>query len=495
MADDLGEPVDHDFFDMDEPKSDRHRHDSSPERRSSRDKRSEGKQNGGGDWTTLLSARSTSSSGSRREIQAKIPTGTPREGDYIYSSDEDQNDAKESSSNSKYKNRDEDSAKVSVKDDRDSMFKARRNLKSAGPRRVTHSKDTSPSRDKRSKDASPNRDKEKKKGDKHRKRRDSYSSESGSESDSYSSYSSSEYSSYSDSESEITDVSPLPSPQGSPRRQRREKKIASDSDLSPSSGESPKHIEGKPPKRPMSGKRSPRYTDLVTDNYSGVTPNGQRDRLLQGTDARDLSLLLKAVLELDESARHTLRHGVSESSTNKVLFRRPTSSKKPDRKNLSFSNDRVSEIDVENQRLLREIMKGTKPKERKKPKAESTRPVMLSHAALNRAREQRRIERENWNMLKRIEAQKATTYLQRDSLLKEHDKQFSYGLQVTKPAGERPQSAKKPKSAVKVYAQSMGSRTCSLSSLRSGGSRPGSGRPTSAKKPPENARPAWDDRW
>ncbi|XP_070554164.1 cilia- and flagella-associated protein 97-like [Ptychodera flava] len=499
MSDDLDEPIDHDFFDMDNDRSrDKSaRRDDSPERyRSSQDKhRSDGKQNGaGGEWSSLVlsSARSTSSTGSKREIQAKIPTGTPREDDYIYSSDEDHVDAKESENDHKNReNKQKHASKRSDSPDDTERSKPRRNLKSAGPRRDGG---LSPRPDKRSKDPSPKRDKDKKGESKHKKRYDSPGSESDSDY-SYSSYSSSEYSSYTDSESEITDVSPLSSPQGSPRRQRRVKKISSDPELSPRSGdrESPKRVTvgGKPPTRPVSAKRSPRHKDIV--QYPGVTPNGQRDMLLHSTDGRDLSLLLRAVLELDETSKQTLRRGISESSAKKVLFKQPRTNPQH-RKNLSFSNDRVKQIDSENQRLLRNILQNTKPRPKKK-RVERQQPMVLSHAALNRAREQRRIERENFEMLKRIEAQRATSYLQRDALLREHDRKLTYGLQVTHSPGERPMSGKKPRPATKVYTQTMGSRTSSLSSLQSHGSRPGSGRPTSAKKPPQKAKPAWDDRW
>ncbi|XP_002735027.1 uncharacterized protein LOC100376366 [Saccoglossus kowalevskii] len=505
MDDDLNDPIDHDFFDDDDGSRG-----SSPER-SSRDKQQkrgmsrEGKQNGaqkGMEWTSLaLSARSTSSTGSRKEIQAKIPTGTPRAGDYIYSSDDDfdeESNGKRATDIINKRDHSPDSHKIKDPARKEPSFslKDRRNLKSAGPRR-----DKSPKTD------SPRRNKEtskRKKAEKSRTHNDSYSSESDysdSYSDSYSSYSSS-YTSASDSESEITDVSPLPSPHQSPRRQRRQKKSVMDtlqSGLSPSNtGESPKHvtIEAKPPTRPQSAKRTPRHKDMV--HFTGMTPNGNRDRLLHSADSRELSLLLKAVLELDESAKQTLRAGVSSDSTKKVLFKKGQQSQ--NRKNQSFSNDRVREIDGENQRLLGEILRVNQSKAVAKKKSMVHRePKLLSHAALNRARQQRKIERENFELLKRIQGAKPTTYLKRDSLLKDHERQLTYGLQVSNPATstpERPMSGKKQRSTVHAYTQSMGSRSSSMSSLQSGiRSRPGSGRPMSGKIPPERPRPVWDDRF
>lgn len=71
------------------------------------------------------------------------------------------------------------------------------------------------------------------------------------------------------------------------------------------------------------------------------------------------------------------------------------------RKNYSFSNDEVRRIDRENQRLLRELSRlspGPRPGSvaRKKTNVASSSPLnRLSHSALNRQREQQRIEREN----------------------------------------------------------------------------------------------------
>lgn len=71
------------------------------------------------------------------------------------------------------------------------------------------------------------------------------------------------------------------------------------------------------------------------------------------------------------------------------------------RKNYSFSNDEVRSIDRENQRLLRELSRLSPAPRRgstagKKTHMASNSPrIRLSHSALNRQREQQRIEREN----------------------------------------------------------------------------------------------------
>lgn len=71
------------------------------------------------------------------------------------------------------------------------------------------------------------------------------------------------------------------------------------------------------------------------------------------------------------------------------------------RKNYSFSNDEVRNIEHENQRLLREltrISEGPKPGSAhvKKAYVSVNTPLnKISHHGLNRLREQKRIEREN----------------------------------------------------------------------------------------------------
>lgn len=71
------------------------------------------------------------------------------------------------------------------------------------------------------------------------------------------------------------------------------------------------------------------------------------------------------------------------------------------RKNYSFSNEEVRRIDLENQRLLRELShlspgprSGSAPVKKSHGASNSPR-IRLTHSAVNRQREQQRIEREN----------------------------------------------------------------------------------------------------
>ncbi|KAI1883543.1 hypothetical protein AGOR_G00232670 [Albula goreensis] len=103
------------------------------------------------------------------------------------------------------------------------------------------------------------------------------------------------------------------------------------------------------------------------------------------------------------------------------------------RKNFSFSNDEVSRIDRENQRLLRELTRRTpRPKSSSVPKKPSSPPIRLSHSAINRQREQQRIERENLAFLKRLESAKPTPGMRRTEQLSDYQRQAGY-LGTTSP--------------------------------------------------------------
>ncbi|XP_067885507.1 cilia- and flagella-associated protein 97 isoform X5 [Heterodontus francisci] len=95
-------------------------------------------------------------------------------------------------------------------------------------------------------------------------------------------------------------------------------------------------------------------------------------------------------------------------------------------KNYTFSNEEAKRIDCENQRLLQELTrKATKPAAvRSKTAMPST--VRVYHSTLNRQREQERIERENLAFLKRLEAVKPTMELRRSNQLLDYQRQMSF---------------------------------------------------------------------
>ncbi|KAM7394324.1 hypothetical protein PAMP_021136 [Pampus punctatissimus] len=102
------------------------------------------------------------------------------------------------------------------------------------------------------------------------------------------------------------------------------------------------------------------------------------------------------------------------------------------RKNYSFTNDKVRTIDLENQRLLRELSRiSSTPRPGTAAKKKSHTPnnlpiVRLSHSALNRQREQQRIERDNLAFLKRLESVKPSTGLKRSEQLADYHRQVGY---------------------------------------------------------------------
>ncbi|XP_028832792.1 cilia- and flagella-associated protein 97-like [Denticeps clupeoides] len=160
------------------------------------------------------------------------------------------------------------------------------------------------------------------------------------------------------------------------------------------------------------------------------------------------------------------------------------------RKNYSFTNEEVRRIDRENQRLLKEL---SRPSARSRnssgtissSKASSKRttpPIRMYHSALNRQREQQRIERENLAFLKRLESVKPTPGMTRSEQLADFQRQTSYlGTSVSPSTSERLLSS--------YSSPGKSSRPCSTSSHRS---RPACSTPAPTKLSRASApRPAW----
>ncbi|XP_012580469.1 PREDICTED: cilia- and flagella-associated protein 97 isoform X2 [Condylura cristata] len=99
-------------------------------------------------------------------------------------------------------------------------------------------------------------------------------------------------------------------------------------------------------------------------------------------DTMDLNHLLKAFLQLDKKGPQ------------KPHFDQPSVAP---RRNYSFTREEVRQIDRENQRLLKELSRqADKPGNKSTiPRRSVGPPPKLYHSALNRQREQQRIEREN----------------------------------------------------------------------------------------------------
>ncbi|XP_054422141.1 cilia- and flagella-associated protein 97 isoform X2 [Pteronotus mesoamericanus] len=124
-------------------------------------------------------------------------------------------------------------------------------------------------------------------------------------------------------------------------------------------------------------------------------------------DTMDLNHLLKAFLELDKKGPQ--KHHLDQPSV-------------APRRNYSFTREEVRQIDRENQRLLKELSRqAEKPGSKNTvPRRSISHPPKLYHSAVNRQREQQRIERENLALLKRLEAVKPTVGMKRSEQLRDY---------------------------------------------------------------------------
>ncbi|XP_028599598.2 cilia- and flagella-associated protein 97 isoform X1 [Podarcis muralis] len=167
-------------------------------------------------------------------------------------------------------------------------------------------------------------------------------------------------------------------------------------------------------------------------------------------EAVDLNHLLKAFLQLEKKEQQKL-----------VLDQSSIGS----RKNYSFTNEEVRQIDRENQRLLKELTKhSAKPRSKstslKKPSGPAPK---MYHSAINRQREQQRIDRENLAFLKRLEAVKPTAGMRRSEQLMDYQRQMSYLSSAPSP--------RRGKSALSHHSPSRGASRASSHSASSTVSR------------------------
>lgn len=154
------------------------------------------------------------------------------------------------------------------------------------------------------------------------------------------------------------------------------------------------------PRRPPSGRRnsdsnsSRRKKDLSSPDLTDVSPAPSpkpqkkprpksavtfKEPTETDTDTIDMRILTQAILEMDRKNNKGRRFIVPE-------------------KNYSFNNIRLDEINNENERLLKKLMEQNKrPKSATKTKPVKQKAVMrMTPSAVNRRKEQERIEQENW---------------------------------------------------------------------------------------------------
>ena len=169
--------------------------------------------------------------------------------------------------------------------------------------------------------------------------------------------------------SDITDVSPLDSPENSPRQKRQQN----------------------------AKSENVQYQDNLSSEKCA-------DIKLE-TDEIDLSILMKCMADIDREKQMRLK-----SNSRRVMFEPPASDQS--KSNYTFSVGRAKMIEKENQRLLKQIMaqmntsgpvkKTTSGTSRGPKKALAPAVNRMTPSAVNRMREQRRIEAENQVGFKRF---------------------------------------------------------------------------------------------
>lgn len=188
--------------------------------------------------------------------------------------------------------------------------------------------------------------------------------------------------------------------------------------------------------------RTEELDDTVTDVSSLSSPDSSR---FQSLDLNHAGAEEEKEQQLEESAPSSGLSNIQQDeesnqdidecslSSQSVLGGRPVFHYGGrNRKNYSFTNDEVRSIDRENQRLLRELSRlSARPRPgstagKKTRMANNSSLTHLSHSALNRQREQQRIERENLAFLKRLESVKPTPGLKRSQQLADYQRQVGY---------------------------------------------------------------------
>ncbi|XP_071495154.1 uncharacterized protein [Diadema antillarum] len=513
------EPIDFDFFDY-ENGSDTGARIISPDRKSARPssgKRSDSARGNDGDYDRE-SVRSVASS--RSSVSVRIPTAAPAKDDgneADYYSEEFESD--------KEGHKDGDNT-FRFKDDIESL-KERPDKSNSGSAHHNFHKSYSSSKSKSSamrKSNSRSRPKTAKNSKRQQRSRSSSSSSSSytsaSEHSDSPSFTSESESSTRDHDS-VTDVSPLQSPRSSPipkleydeqemERETEKMRSVRFEDRAADSRREKSHQRSRPKSAKFKERPPP---NVKTPGYSKY----QDDPRLRESEANELSMLLRAVLEMDETPN------TSELSMLHKNLKRPLSGKRKNRPqsapmphqrmNMSFSNDEVKRIDRENQRLLQKIVGSPGPGQSttkartgsaSHSRASRVPKTPMSHSAVQRQRDQRRIEIENMQILRRIEAARANPQVKKDSLIRDYRQQMQYAAQVSKTPGGPPARPSSAKRTVKAYNSGQGmSKASSMSSLGtefSGDSFTSSStnrsRSRRAKYPGYEApRPAWNDRW
>ncbi|XP_072806557.1 cilia- and flagella-associated protein 97 isoform X2 [Vicugna pacos] len=224
-----------------------------------------------------------------------------------------------------------------------------------------------------------------------------------------------------ESEDTVTDVTPLSTPDISPVQSfelgasnNQKVKVKRQENVSQEVYENAEDFKGNS-KSLKSAKKGKEKHEPGLTSKSSVFDSDLDHRYKQKVlhDTMDLNHLLKAFLQLDKKGPQ--KHHFDQPSV-------------APRKNYSFTREEVRQIDRENQRLLKELSRqAEKPgSTRTIPRRLVAHPPKLYHSALNRQREQQRIERENMALLKRLEAVKPTVGMKRSEQLMDYHRHMGY---------------------------------------------------------------------
>ncbi|XP_033948572.1 cilia- and flagella-associated protein 97 isoform X2 [Pseudochaenichthys georgianus] len=163
---------------------------------------------------------------------------------------------------------------------------------------------------------------------------------------------------------------------------------------------------------------------LDLNHTEGSLKEQRKEKRVPSSGLRDMHQEEDSDQDVDECSLRTESHLEGE-----LIFHHPG---RRSRKNYSFSNDEARHIERENHRLLREISRhspaprpGSSARKKTHPASKSSF-IRLSHSALNRQREQQRIERDNLAFLKRLQTAKPTPGLKRSEQLQDFQRQAAY---------------------------------------------------------------------
>ncbi|XP_016425932.1 cilia- and flagella-associated protein 97-like [Sinocyclocheilus rhinocerous] len=195
-----------------------------------------------------------------------------------------------------------------------------------------------------------------------------------------------------ESEDTVTDVTPLSTPNVSPSQS----------------------IDVVLPSEPVATDVQQQQQPSVTEKMVANDVSGAQDSI--SSEGEDGPVFLKV-----------------EKQLNRVLMVSSPGSVGSSRKNYSFTNKEVREIDRENQRLLCELSRSSARSRsdssacsKTSSRRSSAPPIRLYHNTLNRQREQERIQKENLAFLKRLESVKPTPGMTRDEQLADYQRQCRY---------------------------------------------------------------------